>query len=87
MREGLRADKARDAIFLLTGAGMWMGILAYLTANPITIHEGRRAIAQAILDNRVKARGLRHPCMNLPAHQTPQIQPPKKFSSKGYAKR
>ena len=55
MGEGLKADEARDATFLLTGAGTWVGKLAYLTANPMTIQEGRRAIAQAILDNRVKA--------------------------------
>ena len=57
MGEGLNADEARDAAFLLTGAGMWVGKSAYLTANPMTIQEGRRAIAQAVLDNRVKARG------------------------------
>ena len=57
MGEGLKADKARDATFLLTGAGMWVGKSAYLTANPMTIQEGRRAIAQAISDNRVKGRG------------------------------
>ena len=45
MGEGLRADKARDAAFLLTGAGMWVGKLAYLTADPMTIQEGKRAIA------------------------------------------
>ena len=39
---------------LLTNAGMWVGKSAYLTADPMTIQEGRRAIAQAILDNRVK---------------------------------
>ena len=44
MGEGLKADKARDAKFLLTGAGMWVGKLAYLTANPMTIQEGRRAM-------------------------------------------
>ena len=54
MGEGLKADEARDAAFLLTGAGMWVGKLAYLTANPMTIQEGRRAIAQAISVNRVK---------------------------------
>ena len=48
MGEGQRADEARDAAFLLTGAGMWVGKSAYLTANPMTIHEGRRAIAQAV---------------------------------------
>ena len=61
MGEGLKADEARDATFLLTGAGMWVGKLAYLTVDPMTIQEGRRAIAQAISDNRVKARGPGHP--------------------------
>ena len=28
MGEGLKADKARDAVFLLTGAGTWVGKLA-----------------------------------------------------------
>ena len=31
--EGLKADEARDAAFLLTGAGAWVGKLAYLTAS------------------------------------------------------
>ena len=48
MGEGLTADEARDAAFLLTGAGTWVGKLVYLTADPMTIQEGRRAIAQAI---------------------------------------
>ena len=39
---------------------MWVGKLAYLTADPMTIQEGRRAIAQAVSDNRVKARGPGH---------------------------
>ena len=32
MGEGLTADEARDAIFLLSGAGTWVGKLAYLPA-------------------------------------------------------
>ena len=40
MGEGLKADQARDATFLLTGAGTWVGKSAYLTANPMTIEEG-----------------------------------------------
>ena len=81
MGEGLKADKARDAAFLLTGSGMWVGKPAYLTTNPMTIQEGRRAIAQAILDNRVKAREPGHPQVNLPAQQpfkfnTPRTSPP-----------
>ena len=58
--EGLKADKVRDAAFLLTGAGTWVGKSAYLTADPMTIQEGKRAISQAVADNRVKVRGLGH---------------------------
>ena len=75
MGEGLRADKARDAAFLLTGAGTWVGKSAYLTANPMTIQEGKSAIAQAVLDNRVKARGPRCPWVN------PLAQQPFKFTT------
>ena len=44
MGEGLKADEARDAVFLLTGTGTWVGKLAYLTADPMTLQEGKRAI-------------------------------------------
>ena len=40
MGEGLRADKARDATFLLTAAGTWVGKSAYLTADPMSIQQG-----------------------------------------------
>ena len=69
MGEGLMADEAGDATFLLTGAGTWVGKSAYLTANPMTIQKGRRAIAQAVSDNRVKARGPGHPHVNPLAQQ------------------
>ena len=85
MGEGLRVDEVRDAAFLLTGAGMWVGKLAYLTADPMTIQEGKRAIAQAVSDNRVKVRGMGHPQVNLPAQQpfkfnTQRTSPPKDIS-------
>ena len=41
MAVGLTADVARDAAFLLTGASTWVGKSAYLTADPMTIQEGR----------------------------------------------
>ena len=69
MGEGLRADEAGDATFLLTGAGTWVGKSAFLTTNPMTIKEGKRAIAQAVSDNRVKARGPGCPWVNPPAQQ------------------
>ena len=45
MGEGLKVDKARDATFLLTGAVTWVGKSAYLTADPMMLQEGKRAIA------------------------------------------
>ena len=69
MGEGLKVDKARDAAFLLTGARMWVGKLAYLTADPMTLQEGKRAITWALLDHRVKARGPGCPQVNPPAQQ------------------
>ena len=68
--EGLKADEARDAAFLLTGAGAWVGKLAYLTADPMTLQEGKRVIAHAISDHGVKARGPGHPQVN-PLAQLP----------------
>ena len=59
--EGLKADEARDAAFLLTGAGTWVGKLAYLTADPMMLQEGKRAITCTISDHGVKARGPGHP--------------------------
>ena len=45
MGEGLTTDEAIDTAFLITGGGTWVGKSAYLTADPVTIQEGRRAIA------------------------------------------
>ena len=42
---------------------------AYLTADPMTLQEGKRAIAHAILDHGVKARGPGCPEVNPPAQQ------------------
>ena len=66
MGEGLTMDEARDATFLLTGAGTWVGKSAYLTADPMTIQEGWQAIAQAITDCQVRARG---PGIHVSIHQ------------------
>ena len=56
--EGLTLDEARDAAFLLTRVGMWIGKPAYLAADPMTIQEGQQVIAQAVTDCWVKVRGL-----------------------------
>ena len=85
MGEGLMVDEAREATFLCTETGTWVGKSAYLTADPMTIQEAKRAIAQAILDNRVKARGPGCPHVNPPAQQPFQFNalrtfPPKDMS-------
>ena len=38
--EGLTLDEARDATFLLTGVGTWLGKPAFLATDPMTIQEG-----------------------------------------------
>ena len=86
MGEGLKADEARDAAFLLTGAGTWVGKSAYLTANPMMLQEGKRAITWAISDHRVKARGPGHPRVNPLAQQpfrfnTSRTSPPGDMSA------
>ena len=80
--EGLTADEARDAAFLLAGTGAWVGKLAYLATDPMTIQEGRRAIAQAITDCQVKARGPGCPHVNLLAQQPFQFDSPGGFPIK-----
>ena len=75
MGEGLTVEEARDTTFLLTGTGTWVVKLAYLTADPMTIQEGRRAIAQVITDCWVKVRGLGHPHVNPLAQQSFQFDP------------
>ena len=75
MGEGLTAYEARDATFLLTGAGTWVGKSAYLTTDPMTIQEGRWAIPQAIMDHQVKVRGPGHPHVNPPAQQPFSFDP------------
>ena len=82
MGEGLTMDEARNTTFLLTGAGMWVGKLAYLTTDPMTIQEGRWAIAQAITDCQVKVRGPGCPCVNPPAQQLFRSDPPRGFPMK-----
>ena len=52
MGEGLTVDEARDAAFLITGAGMQVEKSAYLSIDSMTIQEGQWAIAQAIPDCR-----------------------------------
>ena len=75
--EGLTTDDARDATSLLTGVGTCVGKPSYLATNPMTIQEGQWAIAQAITDCQVKARGPGCLCVN------PLTQQPFRFDCTG----
>ena len=68
--EGLSPGKSRDAAFMLTGAGTWVGKPAYLVVDPLTIQEGWPEIAWAITECWIKVRGPGDPCVNL---STPQL--------------
>ena len=59
--EGLRLGEVRDAVFMLTGAGTWVGKLAYLATGHWTIQEGQWAIAQTITEYQIEVRGPGQP--------------------------
>ena len=77
MGKGLTADEARDATSYSQEQVHGFGKSAYLAADPMTIQEGRRAIAQAISNHQFKARGPGHPLVNLPAQQPLWFDPPR----------
>ena len=68
--EVLSPDKSRDATFMLTGVGTWVGKPAYVATDPLTIQEGQQEIVWAITKCQIKARGPGHPCMS---PLTPQL--------------
>ena len=67
--EDLSPDEFRDATFMFTGAGIWVGKPAYLATDPLTIQGGWQEIAWAVTKCCIKARGPGHPHVNL---STPQ---------------
>ena len=62
--DGLSPAESRDAAFMLTGVGTWVGKPAYLATDPLTIQEGWQEIAWAITKFQIKARGPGHLHMN-----------------------
>ena len=77
--EGLATDEARDATFLLTGVGMWVGKMAYLAADPMAIQEDWQASTQAVMDCCIKVRGPGHPCVNPLTQQLFSFDHPRGF--------
>ena len=71
--EGLSLGEVRDATFTLTGAGTWVGKLAYLAADPLTLWDDWWVIAQAITQCQIEARGPGHP------HSQPATPQPFRF--------
>ena len=75
--ECLRWAKARDATVTLTGVGTWVGKLAYLAADPLTIQEGWQAINQAFTECQLGVRGPGQP------HSHPLTPQPFRFHCPG----
>ena len=63
--EGLSLGEARDATFILTAVGTWVGKPAYLATDPLTIQEGQWKINQAVTECQIKMRGPGHQYVNL----------------------
>ena len=64
MGEVLSLVEARDATFIFTGAGTWVGKPAYLAADPLTMQEGWWIITQAITECQIEVTGLGQPCLH-----------------------
>ena len=64
--EGLSLGTGERCTFTLTGAGTWVGKLAHLAADPLTIKEGWQVIAQTITECWIEVRGPGCP----PSHPT-----------------
>ena len=62
--EGLSLGESRDAAFMLTWVGTWVGKPAYRATDPLTILEGWWEITWAITKCQIKARGPGCPCVN-----------------------
>ena len=69
----LSPEESRDATFMLTGVGTWVGKATFLAADPLTIQEGWWEIAQAMTKCQIRARGPRH------AHVNPLTPEPFRF--------
>ena len=63
--EGLSLGESRDATFMLTGVGTWLGKPVYLAADPLMIQEGCWEIAQGKTECQIEGRGPGHPLVNL----------------------
>ena len=59
--EGPGLGEARDTTFTLIGADTWVGKLAHLATNPLTIQGGQWVIAQAVTECQIRVRGPRYP--------------------------
>ena len=60
-KEGLPFGSAQNIRFSLTGSVNWPGRLAQVEATVNTVQEGCWAIADAVLEKKMKARGPGHP--------------------------
>ena len=79
-----RGPEFRDATFVLTGAGTWVGKPTYLATDPLTVQEGWQMITQAVTECWIKARGPGHQHINLSALQPFRFDHPGNSPPKGH---
>ena len=65
--EGLHLGKVWEPMFMLSGAINWVGNLAQLNTNTLSLWEGQQLIVQAITEWCAEARRPGHPHSHLPA--------------------
>ena len=73
LQEGLPLGNARDVGFSLVGPINWAGRTAYVEATVNTVQDGHKAIADAVVEKRTKARGPGHPCGMTKVMRTPAV--------------
>ena len=70
-KEGHPLEGARDVGFCLMDPTSWAGRTAQVEATVGTVQEGHHAIAEAVIENRTKARGPGCPCGMTKVTKTP----------------
>ena len=68
--EGLSLGEAGDTVFTISGAIVWVGKQAQLSAKPVSLGDGWQLITQAIMGGHTEPRGPGHP-HSMPAASTP----------------
>ena len=70
-KEGLPLGNARDVGFSLKGPISWASRTAQVEVTVNTVQAGCQAIAEAVVEKRIKIRGPQHTCRMIKVMRTP----------------